>query len=93
MKNETIRLAHFEAREYVMPIVSGLAHATKAFQVGTDDVAAIEVTEGGKCVIVRRSRLPDLVFTAMGHGVPWRLAGTASERVTLANQLGPRDSA
>jgi hypothetical protein len=69
-----MNLAHFEAREYVMPIVSGLEHATKAFRVGIDDVAAIEVTEGGECVIVRRSRLPDLVFTAMGHGVPSALA-------------------
>ena len=63
-----MRLAHFESKEYVTPIVSGLQNPTKAFTVGADGVEWIDMNATGTLVIVRRKRLPDLVFTAMGHG-------------------------
>lgn len=64
-----MRLAHFESNVHVTPVVAGLERPTKAFRAGEEGVEWIDVNSSGTLVIVRRSRLPDIVFTPMGHGV------------------------
>lgn len=64
-----MRLAHFESNVAVTPVVGQVERPTKAFRAGEEGVEWIDVNQSGTLVIVRRSRLPDLFFTAMGHGV------------------------
>lgn len=64
-----MRLAHFESNVAVTPVVGQVERATKAFRAGEEGVEWIDVNGSGTLVIVRRSRLPDIVFTPMGHGV------------------------
>jgi len=63
-----MRLAHFESKDYVPPVVSLLDRPTKSFIAGQGGVEWIDMNPSGTLILVRRARLPDLVFTAMGFG-------------------------
>jgi hypothetical protein len=63
-----MRLAHFESKDYVAPVVSGLERPTKTFMKGVEGVEWIDMNPAGTLVQVRRSRLPDLYFMSMGFG-------------------------
>lgn len=82
-----MKLAHFRSQEAVMPHVGFVETATRDFRAGNEDVEWIECNAAGTLVIVRRSRRPDLYFTAMGYGtllgdsetVPGNRAGNPEE--------------
>lgn len=63
-----MRLAHFESKDYIAPVVSGLERPTKTFMAGVEGVEWIDMNQSGTLVLVRRKRLPDLVFMSMGFG-------------------------
>lgn len=64
------KLKHFHAYEHVMPNETGLQTATKDFMMGDGaGTEWIDVPERAILVHVRRDRLPDIIFTAVGYGI------------------------
>lgn len=65
-----MKLAHFTAKDMV-PNDSyyQLQSPTRYFYPGNDDVESITVNDHGTKVHVHRKVKPDIVFTAVGHGI------------------------
>lgn len=65
-----MKLAHFHSWQTTEPHVTQLLVGTREFSVGDNGGTEwIDVPERAVLAYIRRERLPDLIFTAVGYGV------------------------
>lgn len=65
-----MKLAQFQSWRTTVPNVTQLERPTQDFSIGdSGGTEWIDLSRNGTLIIIRRGRLPDLVFTPMGYGI------------------------